>query len=78
MYVDTEWWVNTFKLRPLQPQRKVTPWATGSYMVHKRGSRHPEEDKHLSLLQESRLAHSLINGNDEKAITKNTFKGKWV
>jgi len=54
MNVDTNWWVTTFRLRPLQPQGKVTP---GSY--RKRESRNSEEEKNLLLLQESRLPTAL-------------------
>jgi hypothetical protein len=54
----------------LQPPAASTPGKSDPGSYWKRGSRHSEEEKNLLLLQESRLAHILIKGNEENAATR--------
>ena len=54
----------------LQAPAASTPGKSNTGSYRKRGSRHPEEDQNPLILQERRLAHSLIKGNEGNAITR--------
>ena len=47
-----------------------TPGKSDPGYYRTRGSVHSEEVRNLLVLQESRLVHSLINGNEENAIIR--------